>query len=143
MKWYTSIKKRLWASRTNVRFFGVLSLKEKLMKKIAFSPIALLSLTVALAAFLIGCGQSVEPDADTSVANTSATENDDPSQGGWWCVEHGIPEEECSMCSTKAADAAKAKLVPLDVVPAALFWNGAPADCAHRQDPEAGDLSDQ
>ena len=79
------------------------------MKKIAFSPIALLSLTVALAAFLIGCGQSVEPDADTSVANTSATENDDPSQGGWWCVEHGIPEEECSMCSTKAADAAKAK----------------------------------
>jgi hypothetical protein len=22
---------------------------------------------------------------------------------GWWCEEHGIPEEICSLCSTKAA----------------------------------------
>jgi hypothetical protein len=22
---------------------------------------------------------------------------------GWWCDEHGIPEEECSMCSKKVA----------------------------------------
>ena len=28
---------------------------------------------------------------------------------GWWCTEHGIPEEECSMCSTKAAGDFKAK----------------------------------
>lgn len=26
------------------------------------------------------------------------------AHGGWWCTEHGIPEEECSMCSAKAAD---------------------------------------
>ena len=35
-----------------------------------------------------------------------------------------------------AADVAKAKLAPLDVVPAALFWNGAPADCAAGMEPE-------
>jgi hypothetical protein len=28
---------------------------------------------------------------------------------GWWCSEHGLPEEECSMCSTEAADKLKAK----------------------------------
>jgi hypothetical protein len=28
---------------------------------------------------------------------------------GWWCPEHGVPEAECSLCSSKAADAFKAK----------------------------------
>lgn len=28
---------------------------------------------------------------------------------GWWCDEHGMPEEECSMCSLKAAKEFKAK----------------------------------
>jgi len=28
---------------------------------------------------------------------------------GWWCDEHGVPEDECSMCSSKVAKAVKAK----------------------------------
>lgn len=28
---------------------------------------------------------------------------------GWWCDEHGIPEHECSMCSSKVAKECKAK----------------------------------
>ncbi len=28
---------------------------------------------------------------------------------GWWCDNHGIPEEECSMCSPKAEKEAKEK----------------------------------
>lgn len=28
---------------------------------------------------------------------------------GWWCDEHGVPEEECSMCSLKAAKEFKAR----------------------------------
>jgi hypothetical protein len=28
---------------------------------------------------------------------------------GWWCTEHGIPEEECSLCSPEAAEKLKAK----------------------------------
>jgi len=27
----------------------------------------------------------------------------------WWCAEHGVPEEECSMCSAKVAKAFKEK----------------------------------
>src|ERR1043166_4075832 len=28
---------------------------------------------------------------------------------GWWCQEHGVPEEVCSLCSKKAADKFKAE----------------------------------
>ncbi|HJZ58431.1 MAG TPA: hypothetical protein VKE74_26045 [Gemmataceae bacterium] len=28
---------------------------------------------------------------------------------GWWCDEHGVPEDECSMCSAKVAKEFKAK----------------------------------
>jgi hypothetical protein len=24
----------------------------------------------------------------------------DHDHGGWWCVEHGVPEEECALCDT-------------------------------------------
>jgi hypothetical protein len=27
----------------------------------------------------------------------------------WWCAEHGIPEEECSLCSDKVAKECKAR----------------------------------
>ena len=29
--------------------------------------------------------------------------------GGWWCDEHGVPEEVCGQCSAKAAKEAKAQ----------------------------------
>lgn len=31
------------------------------------------------------------------------------STDGWWCNGHGLPEEECSMCSAKVEKEAKAK----------------------------------
>jgi copper chaperone CopZ len=37
----------------------------------------------------------------------AAGEKDDHS--GWWCKEHGIPEEECSMCSDEYAKKCKEK----------------------------------
>ncbi len=40
--------------------------------------------------------EHVDPDHDASI-------NDDPTHGGWWCVEHGLPEDECAMCNTKLA----------------------------------------
>lgn len=78
------------------------------MKATLFNQTAMLSLVVAVALLASGCGQQAsEPSGDsTPVVETS---NDDPSHGGWWCVEHAIPEEECSMCSAKAADEFKAK----------------------------------
>jgi hypothetical protein len=37
----------------------------------------------------------------------AADEKDDHS--GWWCKPHGIPEEECSMCSEEVAKKLKEK----------------------------------
>lgn len=28
---------------------------------------------------------------------------------GWWCVEHGVPEEECALCDTSLVAGFKAK----------------------------------
>jgi hypothetical protein len=46
-------------------------------------------------------------------AKDQAGPKNNPDSGsrhaGWWCDEHGIPEHECSMCSTKVATACKAK----------------------------------
>lgn len=77
----------------------------------------LYTLAIALAATTAlsfsGCGQqanqeNASPDAAAS-HDEHDHEGDDHDHGGWWCVEHGIPEEECSMCSAKAADEFKAK----------------------------------
>lgn len=69
--------------------------------------------SVALLA-IAGCGQQAGDTGPTQVAAESHeghdhAEGDDHDHGGWWCVEHGIPEEECSMCSAKAADEFKEK----------------------------------
>ena len=48
------------------------------------------------------------PPATAAADNRHAhAKHDDHS--GWWRPEHGIPEEECSMCSADAADKLKAK----------------------------------
>lgn len=69
-------------------------------------------LFVALALVTAGCADTSKPstakDKDkgkgTATAAKSETKHD-----GWWCDEHGIPEEECSMCSAKVAKECKAK----------------------------------
>src|SRR5688500_12709204 len=42
----------------------------------------------------------------TGPAKAADAEHD---HSGWWCDPHGIPEDECSMCSDKVAKEAKAK----------------------------------
>ena len=78
------------------------------MKAISFNPIAIPSFVVIVTLLACGCGQRAsEPAAATNPSGV--TSNDNAKHGGWWCVEHGIPEEVCSMCSAKAADDCKAK----------------------------------
>ncbi|MEL7497913.1 MAG: RND transporter [Planctomycetota bacterium] len=49
-----------------------------------------------------GCaGDKPVSDNDTTGATSTTTSHGDHS--GWWCVEHAIPEEECSMCSSTSA----------------------------------------
>lgn len=86
------------------------------MKAKLFTRTGTLSLVVVAAVLTSGCGQQPsEPGAATPVAETSHDDHEghdadeDHDHGGWWCVEHGLPEEECSMCSAKAVDDFKAK----------------------------------
>ena len=50
---------------------------------------------ILLAAILMfsGCaGDKPAAEIGSNVTETSTTA--DPTHGGWWCVEHAIPEEE-------------------------------------------------
>ena len=63
---------------------------------------------------LAGCSQQAGSERATQVAAESHEEHDPArgqghDHGGWWCVEHGIPEAECSMCSARAAEEFKAR----------------------------------
>lgn len=53
----------------------------------------LLSLSVVV---LSGCSKS--RTANEEPAGSVAVANVDHSHGGWWCVEHGVPEAECAQC---------------------------------------------
>jgi len=73
-------------------------------------------LTVSMLAvatiFAVGCDRSTNTDqpqagkqagADNDRDELVSTDEGDHDHSGWWCGEHGIPEEVCSMCSSKAA----------------------------------------
>jgi hypothetical protein len=65
---------------------------------------------VAGLALLVGCGSDDKPkkSGDKDGKSTSATESGH-NLGGWWCGEHGLPEDECSLCSAAYAKACKDK----------------------------------
>lgn len=59
---------------------------------------------VSLAA-LAGCGTATAPAPVTEAkaegkAETKPGEHD---HSGWWCNEHGVPEEVCALCNSKVA----------------------------------------
>jgi len=62
--------------------------------------------------FAVGCSQSTPPqpqaekhaDAhDDHGEHAAAAGKSGHDHSGWWCDEHGIPEDVCSMCSAKVA----------------------------------------
>jgi hypothetical protein len=62
-----------------------------------------------------GCGeQPSRPTGGSTPASQVSRADDDNAgeshdHGGWWCVEHGVPEEDCSLCSANAASKFKEK----------------------------------
>jgi hypothetical protein len=59
----------------------------------------------AASATLAGCAK---PAGNTGPgANQTAT--DGHSHDGWWCDEHGVPEEVCALCNVKLVADFKAK----------------------------------
>jgi hypothetical protein len=60
----------------------------------------LVLLVTALPIVLTGCGStSSNPPADQVTAEKTAGH----SHEGWWCDEHGVPEEICALCDSKVA----------------------------------------
>jgi hypothetical protein len=70
--------------------------------------VMLLELTLGLT----GCGQSPAPqperepsknDVSSSSDKATAAGHDAHDHSGWWCNEHGVPEDECGRCSARLA----------------------------------------
>jgi len=70
---------------------------------------------------LVGCGKDSSPapagkTGTVAAHNTSAHDADGEKHAsgthdhsGWWCDEHGVPEEECGQCNAKLAAAFQKK----------------------------------
>ena len=56
---------------------------------------------------ICGCGQASSPPTTPTPASPVAEAGHE--HGGWWCAEHGVPEEVCALCNRKVADQFKAK----------------------------------
>lgn len=50
-----------------------------------------------------------KPSKEGVTAKAGATEAAAHSHEGWWCDEHGVPEEVCAQCNTKLVADFKAK----------------------------------
>jgi hypothetical protein len=69
---------------------------------------------VGVAAFTAGChdANNAAPRAANKETEKSAQvvqKQDTHDHGGWWCAEHGVPEEICGQCSAKVAAECKKK----------------------------------
>ncbi len=55
---------------------------------------------------LVGCAPKASTTSVSS-GSTAATSGEDHS--GWWCSEHGVPEELCGLCDSKVGAEMKKK----------------------------------
>lgn len=68
----------------------------KLKNIVAFATLAIIGLSS------LGCSQSADNTAPAAPAAGQVSEAAH-SQDGWWCGEHGMPEEVCAQCDSKVA----------------------------------------
>jgi hypothetical protein len=63
------------------------------------------TMLIAAVALATGCGQptAAPTDATTTTATGATEESHGREHGGWWCGEHGVPEEVCARCNSKLA----------------------------------------
>lgn len=64
---------------------------------------------IAAVALASGCGKADDKASKSTGKDKPVAEKKGHDHGEWWCAEHGVPEEECTQCSKKLADACKAK----------------------------------
>lgn len=68
--------------------------------------------TKALTAAVLAAGLVVVVGCMKPTPATEAPKKDKSEHEDWWCAEHGVPEDECTMCkgnNDRAFKAAKAK----------------------------------
>jgi hypothetical protein len=75
-----------------------------------FARFVLPSVVLALFGFS-GCAKpNAPPPATTEAAHEHEGHgHEGHTHGGWWCGEHGVPEEVCALCSPKLVADFKAK----------------------------------
>jgi hypothetical protein len=72
--------------------------------KVIFKSVVALMFALVLVLVGSGCGsqgttgQQAKLDPKKDENNKKDERKDDTSEDGWWCIDHGIPELECSMC---------------------------------------------
>lgn len=73
----------------------------------------LAALLPAFLLFALGCGKPDEPKkegdkaADKQAKKDGDKAKEEAKHEGWWCDEHGIPEDDCIMCNAKKRAEAK------------------------------------
>jgi hypothetical protein len=58
---------------------------------------------------LVACSKSGEKAVATSAASDTKVAIVGHTHEGWWCKEHGVPEEVCAQCDSKLVGDFKAK----------------------------------
>jgi hypothetical protein len=63
--------------------------------------------TMAALAVFTGCTQTATTPAEATAVHDghdhASHEHGGHSHDGWWCGEHGVPEEVCALCNSKIA----------------------------------------
>src|SRR5690348_8950677 len=61
----------------------------------------------------VGCSQGTKPGGSATAEAHHDHDGHDHGKAhdhsGWWCPEHGVPEEICALCNPKVAADLKAK----------------------------------
>jgi len=65
-----------------------------------------MSICVAIGLSIVACSKS---DSGTAAKATAVKEVAEHDHEGWWCNEHGVPEEVCAQCDAKLEADFKAK----------------------------------
>lgn len=59
--------------------------------------------TVGLGLALHGCNRSAPPAPAEKTSRPGAEATALGDHSGWWCAEHGVPEEVCALCNARVA----------------------------------------
>jgi len=65
-----------------------------------------LGAALLVAVTITACSKSTKSGAEAGAAKTAAGGH---THEGWWCAEHGVPEEVCAQCDPKLVSDFKAK----------------------------------